>query len=84
MNIINESVNGNKQSVNGNNGGNVPGQNGQLGNNVGSQTGNNGNAPTGSTIPQTGQSKFNSWISGLGLSLAGLLGVGVSRQRKEH
>ena len=84
LNIINESVNGNKQSVNGNNGGNVPGQNGQLGNNVGSQTGNNGNAPTGSTIPQTGQSKFNSWISGLGLSLAGLLGVGVSRQRKEH
>lgn len=91
LNIINESVNGNKQSVNGNNGGqagnnsgNVPGQNGQSGNNVGSQTGNNGNAPTGSTIPQTGQSKFNSWISGLGLSLAGLLGVGVSRQRKKH
>ena len=91
LNIVNESGDGNKQSVNGNNvdqagnnGGNAPGQNGQLGNNAGGQIGNNGNAPTGSTIPQTGQSKLNSWISGLGLSLAGLLGFGVSRQRKEH
>lgn len=90
LNIVNESANGTKQSSNGNNvdqagnnGSNVSGQNGQSGNNVGSQIGNNGNAPTGSTIPQTSQSKFNSWISGLGVSLAGLLGIGVSRQRKE-
>lgn len=84
LNIVNESGDGSKQSSNGNNGGNAPGQNGQLGNNAGGHIGNNGNAPTGSTIPQTGQSKLNSWISGLGLSLAGLLGIGVSRQRKEY
>lgn len=84
LNIVNESANSNKKSVNGNNSGNVPGQNDHSGNNVGGQTGNNGNAPAGSTIPQTGQSKFNFWISGLGLSLAGLVGVGVSRQWKEH
>lgn len=90
LSIVNDAGN-NKQANNGN--GQGQGQKGsnnagsstpsQAGNANGNQAGASGNAPAGSVIPQTGQSKFNAWLSAVGISLMGLLGLGVSRKIKK-
>lgn len=88
LSIVNDAGN-NKQANNGNgqgqNGSNNAGSStpSQAGNANGNQAGSSGNAPAGSVIPQTGQSKFNAWLSAVGLSLMGLLGLGVSRKIKK-
>lgn len=88
LSIVNDAGN-NKQANNGNgqgqNGSNNAGSStpSQAGNANGNQAGSSGNAPIGSAIPQTGQSKFNAWLSAVGLSLMGLLGLGVSRKIKK-
>lgn len=90
LSIVNEAGN-NKQANNGK--GQGQGQNGsnnagsatpsQAGNVNGNQAGTSGNAPAGSVIPQTGQSKFNAWLSAVGISLMGLLGIGAGRKIKK-
>lgn len=90
LSIVNDAGN-NKQANNGN--GQGQGQNGsnnagsstpsQAGNANGNQAGASGNAPAGSVIPQTGQSKFNAWLSAVGISLMGLLGIGAGRKIKK-
>lgn len=88
LSIVNDAGN-NKQANNGNgqgqNGSNNAGSStpSQAGNANGNQAGTSGNAPAGSVIPQTGQSKFNAWLSAVGISLMGLLGLGVSRKIKK-
>lgn len=60
---------------------NQQGANGQQPGSQG-QNGANGNAPTGSTIPQTGQSKVNAFLSAIGLSsLAGLSFFGLKKRQ---
>ena len=88
LSIVNEAGNDN-QANNGNsqgqNGGSNAGQTtpNQYGNSNGNQAGASGNAPTGSVIPQTGQSKLNAWLSAVGISLMGLLGIGAGRKIKK-
>ena len=88
LSIVNEAGidkqanNGNSQ---GQNGGSNAGQTtpNQYGNSNGNQAGASGNAPAGSVIPQTGQSKLNVWLSVVGISLMGLLGIGAGRKIKK-
>lgn len=88
LSIVNEAGidkqanNGNSQ---GQNGGSNAGQTtpNQYGNSNGNQAGASGNAPAGSVIPQTGQSKLNAWLSAVGISLMGLLGIGAGRKIKK-
>lgn len=69
---------GSNSSQQGSNGG---AQNGQQPGSQG-QNGADGNAPTGSTIPQTGQSKVNAFLSAIGLSsLAGLSFFGLKKRQ---
>lgn len=88
LSIVNEAGNDN-QANNGNsqgqNGGSNAGQTtpNQYGNSNGNQAGASGNAPTGSVIPQTGQSKLNAWLSAVGISLMGLFGIGAGRKIKK-
>lgn len=88
LSIVNDAAN-NKQANNGNgqgqNGGSNAGQTtpNQYGNSNGNQAGASGNAPAGSVIPQTGQSKLNAWLSAVGISLMGLLGIGAGRKIKK-
>lgn len=88
LSIVNDAGN-NKQANNGNgqgqNGSNTAGSTtpSQAGNANGNQAGTSGNAPTGSAIPQTGQSKLNAWLSAVGISLMGLFGIGVGRKVKK-
>lgn len=71
---------GSNGSANGANS-NQQGANGQQPGSQG-QNGANGNAPTGSTIPQTGQSKVNAFLSAIGLSsLAGLSLFGLKKRQ---
>lgn len=74
----NGSANGANSNQQGANGG---AQNGQQPGSQG-QNGADGNAPTGSTIPQTGQSKVNAFLSAIGLSsLAGLSFFGLKKRQ---
>lgn len=88
LSIVNDAAN-NKQANNGNgqgqNGGSNAGQTtpNQYGNSNGNQAGASGNAPAGSVIPQTGQSKLNAWLSVVGISLMGLFGIGAGRKIKK-
>lgn len=88
LSIVNEAGT-DKQANNGNsqgqNGGSNAGQTtpNQYGNSNGNQAGASGNAPAGSVIPQTGQSKLNAWLSAVGISLMGLLGIGAGRKIKK-
>ena len=88
LSIVNEAGN-DKQANNGNsqgqNGGSNAGQTtpNQYDNSNGNQAGTSGNAPAGSVIPQTGQSKLNAWLSAVGISLMGLLGIGAGRKIKK-
>ena len=88
LSIVNEAGT-DKQANNGNsqgqNGGSNAGQTtpNQYGNSNGNQAGASGNAPAGSVIPQTGQSKLNVWLSVVGISLMGLLGIGAGRKIKK-
>lgn len=88
LSIVNDAAN-NKQANNGNgqgqNGGSNAGQTtpNQYGNSNGNQAGASGNAPAGSVIPQTGQSKLNAWLSAVGISLMGLFGIGAGRKIKK-
>ena len=89
LSIVNDAGN-NKQANNGNgqgqNGSNNAGSStpSQAGNANGNQAGASGNAPAGSVIPQTGQSKLNAWLSAVGIGLMGLLGIGAGRKIKKH
>lgn len=70
----NGSANGANSNQQGANGGQQSGSQGQ--------NGADGNAPTGSTIPQTGQSKVNAFLSAIGLSsLAGLSFFGLKKRQ---
>lgn len=88
LSIVNE-VGNDKQANNGNsqgqNGGSNAGQTtpNQYGNSNGNQAGASGNAPAGSVIPQTGQSKLNVWLSAVGITLMGLLGIVAGRKIKK-
>ena len=88
LSIVNEAGT-DKQANNGNsqgqNGGSNAGQTtpNEYGNSNGNQAGASGNAPAGSVIPQTGQSKLNVWLSVVGISLMGLLGIGAGRKIKK-
>ena len=88
LSIVNDAAN-NKQSNSGNgqgqNGGSNAGQTtpNQYGNSNGNQAGASGNAPAGSVIPQTGQSKLNVWLSAVGITLMGLLGIVAGRKIKK-